>query len=298
MPAALILFQTRHPMSAQTIVQLSDTHLSPSRPFFQFNYEIVLEELAAIKPDHIFITGDLALNGPDDIADVAFARQQFDRLPCPWSAIPGNHDVGLVPFAGGLHQAITNERLRRYLDVMESDRFVKDVGQWRFIGINSQLLGSGLDAEEEQFEWLSRELQSLKKLSTLFLHYPVFLDNENDVHESHTVVHPDARKRLLALIDNTPHIRLVASGHLHVDRQWKRNGVSYQWAPSTAFITTDEKLGGVATAGFLVYKFNAESFTVDRVEPRWMINHDVRNWSGSEPHGYYEIVKRPFPKVG
>jgi 3',5'-cyclic AMP phosphodiesterase CpdA len=284
-------------MSAFTLVQLSDTHLSPSRPFFQFNYEIVLESLQEIKPDHIVITGDLALNGPDDIADVAFARQQFDRLPCAWSTVPGNHDVGLVPFAGGLHQAIDLQRHARYLDVMKSDHFSRDIAGWRFIGINSQLLASGLAAEEEQYNWLKAELTDLKNPVALFLHYPLFLDDDADQEQSHAVVHPKARKRMLALIDSAPQVRLVASGHLHVDRQLQRNGVTYQWAPSTAFITSDENHGGVATAGFLVYKIDGDNFTVERVEPRWMINHDIRNWSGSDPHGYYEIVKRPFPKV-
>jgi hypothetical protein len=35
----------------------------------------------------------------------------------------------------------------------------------------------------------------------------------------------------------------------------------------------------------------------ERVEPRWLVNHDIRNWSGSEPHGYYEIVRRPWPTL-
>jgi 3',5'-cyclic AMP phosphodiesterase CpdA len=72
---------------AAVIVQLSDTHLSPSRPYFQMNFEHVLEAVAAVRPDHVVITGDLALNGPDDPADIAFARRQFDRLPCAWSAV-------------------------------------------------------------------------------------------------------------------------------------------------------------------------------------------------------------------
>lgn len=285
-------------MSTFTLAQLSDTHLSPSRPFFQFNYEIVLEELAAVKPDHVVITGDLGLNAPDDIADVVYARRQFDRLPCPWTAVPGNHDVGLVPFEGGLHQPINEARLARYRDAMDADRFAVDVGGWRLLGLNSQLLGTGLAAEEEQYEWLAGALSALERPAGLFLHYPLFLDDEADTSQSHAVVVPAARQRMLALIDETPHLRLVASGHLHEDRLIERNGVAYRWAPSTAFVTSEGNHGGVASAGFLVHRFDGATFTTERVEPHWIINHDIRNWGRSEPHGYYEIVKRPFPIIG
>jgi hypothetical protein len=28
-----------------------------------------------------------------------------------------------------------------------------------------------------------------------------------------------------------------------------------------------------------------------------MIAHDIASWGNTEPHGYYEIVKRPYPSV-
>ena len=284
-------------MSQFTLVQLSDTHLSASRPFFQFNYEMVVEAVAAIAPDHVVITGDLGLNGPDDIADVAFATRQFDRLGAPWSAVPGNHDLGLVPFEGGLHQPVTEDRRAAYLDAVGADRFLHDIGGWRLIGINSQLLGSGLPAEADQHEWLAETLAASAGPVALFLHYPVFLDDPADPARSHAVVLPEARAALMQLIDRTPTLRLVASGHLHEERRVERNGVVYQWAPATSFITTDGNHGGQATTGFLVHRFDGNSFTTERVSPRWMISHDIASWGRTEPHGYYEIVKRPYPHV-
>ncbi len=283
-------------MTKFTLVQLTDTHLSGSRPFFQFNFEMVIEAMADIAPDHIVITGDLALNGPDDIADVAFAARQFDRLGAPWSAVPGNHDLGLVPFQGGLHQPITPERLAAYVDVMGSDRFVHEIGDWRLIGINSQLLGSGLPAEAEQHDWLAATLAT-DRPTALFLHYPVYLDDPADPARSHAVVLPDARAALLALIDAHPNVRLVASGHLHEDRRAQRNGVVYQWAPATSFMTSGGGHGGTACVGFLVHQFDGTAFTTQRHSARWMIAHDIASWGNTEPHGYYEIVKRPYPQA-
>lgn len=284
-------------MTKFTLVQLTDTHLSASRPFFQFNFEMVVEAMAGIAPDHIVITGDLALNGPDDIADVAFAARQFDRLGAPWSAVPGNHDLGLVPFDGGLHQPVTEARHAAYLGAIGADRFVQDIGDWRLIGINSQLLGSGLPAEAEQHDWLAMTLAETDRPVALFQHYPLFLDDPADATRSHAVVLPDARAALLALLDATPSVKLFASGHLHEDRRVERNGVVYQWAPATSFVTTEGGHGGTACVGFLVHRFDGGSFTTERMRARWMIAHDIASWGNSEPHGYYEIVKRPYPQV-
>lgn len=284
-------------MTAFTLVQLSDIHLSRSRPFFQFNYDIALEAVADIAPDAIVVTGDLALNGPDDAEDVAFAASQLERLPAAWHAVPGNHDVGLVPFSGGLHQAIDGKRLATYRDVFEEDRFETSLGGWTLLGLNSQLLGSGLDAEEEQFDWLAGTLRSSTSPVALFLHYPLFLDHPDETVDSHSVVRPSARARLLDLVAGHGGVKLIGSGHLHQEKRIEDAGIQYQWAPSTAFITTESDHGGDAYAGFLVYRFEGDRVQVERVEPRWMINHDIRNWGRSEPHGYYEIVKRPFPAV-
>lgn len=290
-------FTQRRTMSKFTLVQLSDTHLSASRPFFQFNFEMVVEAMEAVAPDHVIITGDLGLNGPDDIADVAFAKRQFDRLGAKWSAVPGNHDLGLVPFEGGLHQPVTEARHAAYLGVMGQDRFLQDIGDWRLIGINSQLLGSGLAAEAEQLDWLAGALAATGRPTALFLHYPLFLDDPADPARSHAAVLPEPRAALMDLIGKTPNLRLVASGHLHEDRRVEWDGVTYQWSPATSFITTDGNHGGLATTGFLVHRFDGDSFTTERVSPRWMINHDIASWGNTEPHGYYEIVKRPYPHV-
>jgi 3',5'-cyclic AMP phosphodiesterase CpdA len=283
-------------MTKFTLVQLTDTHLSASRPFFQFNFEMVVEAMAEIAPDHIIITGDLGLNGPDDIADVAFAARQFDRLGAPWSAVPGNHDLGLVPFEGGLHQPINEARHAAYLGAMGSDRFMLDIGDWRMIGINSQLLGSGLVAEADQYDWLAATIAT-DRPTALFLHYPVYLDDPADPARSHAVILPEARAALLALIDASPNVRLVASGHLHEERRAIRGGVIYQWAPATSFMTSAGGHGGVAGVGFLVHHFDGADFTTERRAARWMIAHDIASWGNTEPHGYYEIVKRPFPSV-
>lgn len=281
---------------ALMLAQLSDIHLSRSRPFFQFNWEVVLAELAALRPDHVIVTGDLALNGPDDADDIAFARAQLERLPCPWSAVPGNHDLGLVPIRPGVHQPISETRREAYLHHFGADRFRLSFGDWTLLGLNTQLLGSGLAAEAEQHAWLEAELRAAAgRPVALFQHYPLFRERPDETAIGHSFVVPAARARVMALLEGSS-VQLVASGHLHREKRMVHAGIAYQWAPATAFIegADPKQHGGLAYNGFLLHRFNGQAFTTERVEPRWIIQHDIRNWAQSEPHGYYDIVALPW----
>ena len=100
-----------------SLIQLSDTHLSRNQPFFHFNFEVALREINKVEPDLVVITGDLALNGPDEPDDLVYAREQFERVKAPWISVRGNHDLGLSPPEPKLLQKITQERLDRVLSV-------------------------------------------------------------------------------------------------------------------------------------------------------------------------------------
>jgi len=63
-------------MTAFTIVQVSDTHLSRTHAYFQDNWEVFLDEMAALKPDLVLHSGDVSFNGPDAPDDLAFARDR------------------------------------------------------------------------------------------------------------------------------------------------------------------------------------------------------------------------------
>jgi 3',5'-cyclic AMP phosphodiesterase CpdA len=280
----------------RTLAQLSDIHLSRARPFFQFNWEVVLAELARLRPDHVVVTGDLALNGPDDADDIGFARAQLDRLPCAWSAVPGNHDVGLVPIRPGVHQAITAARREAYLDRFGADRFAQDFADWTLLGLNTQLLGSGLAAEAEQHAWLEAALRAASgRPVALFQHYPLFRAAPDESAVGHSCVVPAARARIMRLLEGSS-VQLIASGHLHREKRIVHAGITHQWAPATAFIESEDPKGhgGLAYNGFLLHRFASTTFSTERVEPRWMIQHDIRNWARSEPHGYYDIVAAPY----
>jgi len=83
------------------IAQVSDAHLSPSRPFFAENFSRVAEAVRAAKPDLVLATGDLSLDGADSDADLEHAVAAHAAIGIEWRCVPGNHDVGDEPILGG-----------------------------------------------------------------------------------------------------------------------------------------------------------------------------------------------------
>jgi 3',5'-cyclic AMP phosphodiesterase CpdA len=79
------------------IVVLSDIHLSPTHGFFWENWCVAREFANATKADAVIVNGDLAINGPDSDAEIAFAATALASLRMRVMALPGNHDVGDEP---------------------------------------------------------------------------------------------------------------------------------------------------------------------------------------------------------
>ena len=124
-------------------------------------------------------------------------RQALGLLKSPVHAIPGNHDVGDEPPGQEADQIIDAHRLQRWLSVFGADRFAFDAGGWRVLGINAQLLGSGLPQEGEQDAWLDAELGAASRPVLLALHKPLFLQSADEAEVTATSVNPEPRARLL-----------------------------------------------------------------------------------------------------
>src|SRR5882762_702955 len=136
-------------MTRHHVIQVSDLHLSAARAYNQPGWEACLAHIAAERPDLVVATGDLVLDDPDLDADHAFAHRELARIAAPWLALPGNHDIGDANPAPYMGQHLDPRRLQRYLHVHGADRWTRELGAWRLIGINAMLPGSDLAAEAE-----------------------------------------------------------------------------------------------------------------------------------------------------
>lgn len=215
------------------IIQISDTHVSHRHQVFARNGEILRGWLERTPCDLVVHTGDLSMNGAVEEDDLAQAAEWHATLGVPYLAVPGNHDVGDVAELRS-DQVLDDARLARYRRLVGEDRWVREIGGFRLVGLDAMLLGTGHPEEERQFDWLSEALAGSRP-TALFLHKPLFVDDPAEGPRGYWTVRPEPRRRLLGLLAGVD-LRLVASGHLHVARTRRFGGVPHVWGPSSAFV--------------------------------------------------------------
>jgi 3',5'-cyclic-AMP phosphodiesterase len=208
------------------ILQVSDSHLSPAAPYSGENWQAVLDYVDAEAPDLVIHTGDLTMNGADDVEDLRHARRQLDRLSVPWLALPGNHDIGDF---GETDQPVNDARRRRYSDVFGEANWSTVIDGWHLVGIDIQTLLSDLPEAEHLWSWLQEELHETAP-TAMFTHRPFRPWDAGEADDPNRYVTEPSRSRLTALATRS-NVRLIATGHVH---QWRivADDCSHVWAPS------------------------------------------------------------------
>lgn len=147
-------------MSEFRLTQISDTHLGRRFPGLIANFHRVCEHIDADRPDLVINTGDVSFDGPTSRDDVAFAKGLHDALPVPCRFLPGNHDIGDNPTALGPapKPPVTEAHRQQFRDIIGEDHWSFEAAGWRFVGLNSLVMNSGLAFETEQFDWLASEI--------------------------------------------------------------------------------------------------------------------------------------------
>ena len=268
-------------MSSYTVVQVSDTHLSRTHGYFYDNWLAFLAEMEALTPDLVLHCGDLSFNAPDAPGDLDFAKIQMDRLRCDWLALPGNHDIGEPGEHTRLGQSVNAERLRRWAHCFGADRFCRDLGEWRLIGINSELLGSGLSEETAQDGFLEQTLASAGgRPIGLFLHKPLFVADPTESDLGGSCLLPEPRARLLQHLA-AARVRFVACGHLHGYHRSRFRELEIVWCPTTAFVDPHMTWPVEVSnrVGYVQWCFEGEDFEHRFVEPPLFANIDLTNWT-------------------
>jgi 3',5'-cyclic AMP phosphodiesterase CpdA len=268
--------------AAIRIFLVSDTHLSRRRAYFQDNWEVFVAEVAAERPELVIGLGDLSFNGADEDDDLAFARSEFDRLAAPTAVIPGNHDLGESGPDPRRGQTIDAVRHERYLRHFQCDRWIVDRGVWRIIGLNSQLMESGLAEEREQRAWLVDAVETAERRHLLLcLHKPLFLHAAEEPAAPLKALGPEARQWLLSLCERA-RVPLVVTGHAHEHRVLRHVGTELLWVPTTSFVQPGNASfggAGLTRAGYVALDLLPDGSFVHRfVEPPLFVNLDLGNW--------------------
>jgi 3',5'-cyclic AMP phosphodiesterase CpdA len=264
------------------LTQISDTHLGRRMPTLTDNFDRVREHIDGKRPDLVINSGDIAFDVPSNRDDLEFAKTQHDALPTPCRYLPGNHDIGDNPTQIGPapSQPVTEQNLQAYRSIFGEDRWCFDAAGWRFIGLNSLIMNTGLASETEQFDWLAAQLSDANgKPVALFLHKPLYLnspDNPELVATSIRYVPMPARTHLVEMLSAVD-LRLVASGHVHQRRDFTFGHIRHVWAPSAGFIVPDrmQDVIGVKEVGLVEYRFQPDGFEVRFVRAPGQIDVDL-----------------------
>jgi 3',5'-cyclic AMP phosphodiesterase CpdA len=274
-------------MSEFRLTQISDTHLARRLPTLTDNFDRVREHIDAKRPDLVINSGDVGFDGPTSRADLEFAKTLHDALPVPCRYLPGNHDIGDNPTAVGPapSQPANEPHRQAFVDVFGEDRWCFDAAGWRFVGLNSLIMNTGLASETEQFDWLASQLSGANgKPVALFLHKPLYLNTPDDpelVATSIRYVPMPARTHLVEMLGAVD-LRLVASGHVHQRRDFTYSHIRHIWSPSAAFIVPDtrQEVIGIKEVGLVEYRFQPDSFEVRHVRAPGQIDIDLDSLLG------------------
>jgi 3',5'-cyclic AMP phosphodiesterase CpdA len=284
------------------LIQISDTHLSAHRPFFQHNWEVLVDELGAARPDLVVCSGDMTVDGAAQESELDFAAAQFRRLGAalggPVLCVPGNHDIGnSLPDTRGGETVITAARRAAYRRRFGDDFWMRDIADsWRLIGLNSMLPGSFLPEAAEQDAMLEAAIASrgARKLIVV-AHKPLYIGDPDDPKPTQSALYPEHRARWQALLDAAA--PLVLSGHIHEVRSARWGRIRQVWAPSTAFVmdaagrTRARKPGGIRRPGYLLHSLAGRQHRWEFVEPSGFIITDLGNWF-RDPAGFHARYAR------
>ena len=165
-------------------------------------------------------------------------HEQMSFLKHPLYVIPGNHDVGDKHITWGPAGKVTDKFLTAWTKHFGDHYFKVFHQDIAFVGINAQLIGSGLKMESEQKQWLELTLKELSgKRVYIFTHYPPFLVSV-DEHEHYDNLAKKGRKWLLGLIDQYQ-VEALFAGHVHQFWYNQVGDCQCYLLPSTAFTRQD-----------------------------------------------------------
>jgi 3',5'-cyclic AMP phosphodiesterase CpdA len=245
------------------VVHITDTHLSHLGGVTTRNFEAVVAFVnGVIKPDLVINTGDVVMLSPDSDLDREAARVLHEGFEAPLRVIAGNHDVGEVGENAWMGIQVSDERVAAFSESFGPSRFAEVYDGFAIVGINSEVLSSGLDAEVEQWEWLETLVPELDRRSVLLCSHKPLWSPFGEVPGHAIAINNADRLRLLSLFADAP-VEIAASGHLHRYIKGETDSITTISAPSTAFLASSEALvgPGLQQLGIVEYEIEKDSMT-------------------------------------
>ncbi|MBI5301459.1 MAG: metallophosphoesterase [Chloroflexi bacterium] len=187
-----------------TLVHLSDLHFGPA--YVPHLGELILSEIAMLKPDVVVVSGDFTMRGRH--TEYAHARAYLDRMTTPTLTIPGNHDQPLfAPFERLVRPMARYEKyIHNGADAMLATR------GWFIAGLNDNrpILPGGFWSRAQR-AWLTREFANAPRAAVKVLATHHQLDWAGKWKPA-GIWFPSRARDLLAHAG----VELVLNGHTHI----------------------------------------------------------------------------------
>lgn len=215
-----------------TLAHISDLHLQSDKPDRQAQAEPILQKINKMKPDLVVISGDVTDDGYKSLDELKWAKAWLDeRVKGDWFAVPGNHDVG--NFVTQREGAVSDQRIAQWDAVFDTAKLLA-LGGWAVVGLNSMVLGSDLEAEQDQLDWLEVERPYLaERHLAVFMHSPLFvasIDEPADPDTAYWLGPPAGRENAWRRLERCG-AKLVGTGHVHQTRVDVAGPTRIAWAP-------------------------------------------------------------------
>ena len=183
--------------------------------------------------------GDLVQDYPESPLHeglMTLAVQQWLQAVDQIRFTPGNTDVGDQHDPSSPAAEATVSTMDRFSRLTGACWTTTDIGPVRAIILAASLFNSGLEQEQEQWQWFEAELLHAEdKRVALFFHYPLFLRSATDPDIGHyDVVNEPARSRMIELIKRFD-VEAVFTGHSHFRFFNRIGGARVHGLPSTSF---------------------------------------------------------------
>lgn len=149
------------------VVQLTDPHVSESRPVALERFEAAIADVLAqpMRPDVVVVTGDLTDHGAPE--EYARARAALSALPCPAYVLAGNHDDRAALRAAFGPQG--TQVLEPFV------QYVVDSGPLRLLALDTTIPGeNGGELDAERLAWLEARLAESRRPALVLMHHPPF----------------------------------------------------------------------------------------------------------------------------
>jgi len=177
----------------------------------------LVEEINRLSPDFYINLGDFVQPVPSlPIYEPAVqnAKEIFSKLDPEMYVTPGNHDIGDKKAGWMPGPKIDDQAIQVFEKHWGKAYSSFDYQDVHFVLVNTPVINSGLDAEEEQRVWLEKDLEGNKdKRIFMFTHYPLYLRYPDEDEHYDNIAEP-GRSWLLSLIENY-NVETLYAGHVH-----------------------------------------------------------------------------------